>query len=231
MVESYERGITTLSKAKSSSEWRINQLASSKADAIDYATFFKVKFNADKLMPAPSAEVLADAKARSLKASQAKAAKTKKLNEERKAWVAEKVELFLANKEDLPWNCRDLTEEQKALVEAHRPVFDAARLEQWRNGADIRINDGLDRTAFLRIKGDTIQTSKGAEFPVKHGKLAFKVIKNAIDTKQEWHTNGHKVHLGHFQIDTITPNGDVLAGCHLVKYAEVELIAKQLELI
>lgn len=84
---------------------------------------------------------------------------------------------------------------------------------------------------LMRVKGDTIETSKGASFPLSHGKKAFKFIKECKYNITEWQSNGHKIHLGNFAIDRIETNGDVKAGCHTVKYSEIERIAKQLKLI
>lgn len=83
-------------------------------------------------------------------------------------------------------------------------------------------------TILLRVKGDVIQTSRGAEFPIKHALKALPIIRNMKAEGKEWHTNGHTIHLGNFHIDTIRPDGTVIAGCHTVPYAEIERVAAQL---
>jgi hypothetical protein len=109
----------------------------------------------------------------------------------------------------------------------------AADIEKWRNGdTSIRLPyDLAEQNTMLRIRGDNVETSRGATFPVKHAKLAFSVVKRCRDTGQAWHTNGHSVHLGAFQIDSIDAQGNVRAGCHLVKWPEIERAARQLGLM
>ena len=82
----------------------------------------------------------------------------------------------------------------------------------------------------LRIKGDDIETSKGAKFPINHAVKAFAVIQAAMQSGKDWQTNGKTLHLGSFKVDKISACGDVTAGCHFVKYAAIEQIAKQLKL-
>lgn len=89
---------------------------------------------------------------------------------------------------------------------------------------------GADDT-LLRINGDKIQTSRGAEFPTEHGKLAFRVIARCKAAGEGWRRNGHTIHLGPFVIDEIEPEGNVRAGCHYVKWAEIEACARQLGLL
>lgn len=76
---------------------------------------------------------------------------------------------------------------------------------------------------YLRVASENIETSKGAKFSIEHGLKALPLIEAAKE--KGWHKNGHTIHLGHYQIDEILPNGDVKAGCHFVPYAEINRIA------
>ena len=82
----------------------------------------------------------------------------------------------------------------------------------------------------LQKDGETILTSEGAEFPASHGKRAFKKILECRETKTPWQRNGHTIHLGAFQIDSIDDAGNVVAGCHKVLFPEIELMSKTLGL-
>lgn len=73
-----------------------------------------------------------------------------------------------------------------------------------------------------------IETSRGAEFPVSAALRALPVIRRMKQQGKSWQRNGETLPLGAFQIDTIYPDGNVKAGCHLVTYDEIELIAKEL---
>lgn len=84
---------------------------------------------------------------------------------------------------------------------------------------------------LLRPKGDKIiQTSAGAEFPTTHAKKAFAFIRKIKEAGTTWEKNGHTIHLGHYQIDSIDKAGNVKAGCHFVKWDEIELCARKLDL-
>lgn len=130
-------------------------------------------------------------------------------------------------------------------AEKHSGIKRTGFADIWREGRDDcflmqpRLGNAARRYVdekhgvLLRLEKDadvnqTIKTSKGAEFPVKHAKLAFKMIQATRDAKAEWHRNGKTIHLGAFQIDSIDKEGNVKAGCHTVKWEEVLLMAQKL---
>jgi hypothetical protein len=41
-------------------------------------------------------------------------------------------------------------------------------------------------------------------------------------------SNGHSIRLGNYAIDRIEPDGTVHAGCHVVRWEEIERIAPEL---
>jgi len=53
-------------------------------------------------------------------------------------------------------------------------------------------------------------------------------VRRVRESGQEYVHNGHTIHLGHYVIDRIEPDGTVHAGCHVVKWDEIERIAPQL---
>lgn len=103
----------------------------------------------------------------------------------------------------------------------------------WRAG-EVRQMPWMISDAFgtmLRVKPtdtEMVQTSRSAEFPVKHAIAAYRIIKLCKRDKKWWVKNGHSIHLGHFRIDSIHPNGDIDAGCHHVKWEEIEKIGEYL---
>lgn len=159
----------------------------------------------------------------------------------------------------------------------YRPIAQA-KLDAWRNGGprpsseDARVL-GMTRENngdLLRVMGDVVETSQGAEFPVSHARLGLALVKRVMDGPRyqmrrcaanhdfesfiypfdtpcpycaeplpslpngpsylkDWRTNGHTLHLGHYKIDRVTGDGTVYAGCHIVKWSEIERIAGQLE--
>lgn len=99
-------------------------------------------------------------------------------------------------------------------------------LQKFRNGEPYNSNKLLKYTQdkYMRIKGESIETSGGAEFPIAHALKAFKLI-CAIKERGESYRPDKTIHLGHFKIDMINKNGDVKAGCHYVKWSEIESCA------
>lgn len=80
---------------------------------------------------------------------------------------------------------------------------------------------------FIHLPQDIIRTSHGAEFPLEHGRKAFPLIQ-AI--KERGGARNIVIRLGHFTITEVNANGDVKAGCHTVKWNEIERNAKLLGL-
>jgi hypothetical protein len=118
---------------------------------------------------------------------------------------------------------------QRARWERER-AEDAKRREalipQWRAGENVYI--GRTEKCLLRVKDDTLQTSWGAEVPLDHAVKAFKIIAHCKAAASEYRRNGHTVHVGHFAVDRIEPNGTLHAGCHVIEWDEIERIATAL---
>lgn len=80
----------------------------------------------------------------------------------------------------------------------------------------------------LRLKqGDpeTIETTKGAEFPTEHGRKAFRALARIRRDGATWHRNGQTIRCGHFQVDSVAEDGTVKAGCHAIAWSEIERFA------
>jgi hypothetical protein len=103
----------------------------------------------------------------------------------------------------------------------------ADAIAAWRRG-EFTNNSFYDIPTMLRVVGDNVETSRGAVFPVEHARKGLALVRAVIARGEEWKTNGHTCHLGHYQIDRITAKGTVHAGCHVVEFAEIERIAEQL---
>jgi hypothetical protein len=143
---------------------------------------------------------------------------------------------FFGVKYDAPANLDALKKAEQArmaqqaaelkVAQAKRAAEQAERLEQWRVGAYVGY--GFEVTA-LRVQGDLVQTSRGAEIPVDHARRFWPVIK-------AWHESGERVsvserhiRLGHYTVQGFAD--DVLTvGCHQIPYSEIERIAAQLGL-
>lgn len=122
-------------------------------------------------------------------------------------------------------------EAARALLEADsRKRYDKA-LAQWLQGDDVRLPYSNSAPVSLRVRGDDIQTSKGAVVPVAHAKRLWTALERVKGSTADWIPNGHTLHIGAFAVDRIEAiTGDIHAGCHHIKHSEVARIAAQLGL-
>lgn len=102
----------------------------------------------------------------------------------------------------------------------------ADKVAAWHDGADVRITfDAESGGAAIRIRGDMLETSHGASVPLAHAVKAFRFVKLMRERGTAWQRNGKTIRVGHFQIDSISANGDFVAGCHKFTWPEVERAA------
>lgn len=78
------------------------------------------------------------------------------------------------------------------------------------------------------ITGGELQTSRGAAVPLTHALRAFRFLKLCREKGEGWKANGKTLSVGHFRIDSVTPEGDFTAGCHYIEWAEVAALAARL---
>lgn len=107
--------------------------------------------------------------------------------------------------------------------EAAQRALMAVRVMEWRNGEERQLWNHPD--TLLRVKGDTIQTSRGADMPIAHAPLIWATVQRCMRTGHEYVRNGHTLHAGVFIVDRIKPDGTLIAGCHTIAYAELERMA------
>lgn len=84
---------------------------------------------------------------------------------------------------------------------------------------------------YMRPEADgNIYTTQRASFPIEHAIKAFEFIRACKDKGEMWQRNGKTIRLGNFQIDRIDESGNVRAGCHFVKWQEIERVATVLNI-
>jgi hypothetical protein len=98
--------------------------------------------------------------------------------------------------------------------------------EEWQAGKGSASALPYEAGTLLRRKGDKLQTSRGAEVPWEHAVKAFQFAQ-VIHHKgtHGYRANGHTLHVGHFTVSEIKPDGTLIAGCHTIAYAEIERLA------
>lgn len=105
------------------------------------------------------------------------------------------------------------------------------RCAEWRAGKDVSTHAaglGVAPDTMLRVKGDIVQTSRGAEVPADHARRIWPIIQRVVRTGQAYKRNGHTEHIGAFAVDAIDVDGTMRAGCHTIKYAELQRCAAAL---
>jgi hypothetical protein len=138
---------------------------------------------------------------------------------------------------------------RRAFETAEREQRKAETIAAWLRGENVSLHgvDVYGTPTMLRVKGGTVETSRGANFPVAHARRGLKLVRCVMASGREWtpayNAIGHRtpaaehpcattradITLGHYRIDRITADGTVHAGCHVVTWAAIERIAPELE--
>lgn len=142
--------------------------------------------------------------------------------------VPEDVEKFLA---DLTAKNDRAIKRDHVKREKRRKELEAQAkidLEEWKTGkltyTPYATFAGLP--VEFRVRGDQVETSLGAEFPIEHAKKAWPFVKSLLASGKPWETNGKEVRLGHFKLDSIDEEGAIHAGCHYIPKDKVYELAK-----
>lgn len=101
----------------------------------------------------------------------------------------------------------------------------ADRLQAWLGGA---LDYGLHELPIaLRISGDVIETTKGAEIPLDDARRLWPVILRTMRGERDYEVG---MNLGHYRLTRIRRDGSIVVGCHDIRHAELARIAEQLGL-
>lgn len=107
-------------------------------------------------------------------------------------------------------------------------------LDAWRRGENPTALSSWELSSLpvmLRISGDEVETSKGARVPLAHAVACLAVVRRVMARGEEYHRNGHTIHIGHYAVDSISVHGTLTAGCHVIPWSEIERLAPQLEAV
>lgn len=120
---------------------------------------------------------------------------------------------------------------QKRKAEIEQKRFETEELPEiiwaWRAGESIRAFSRFDNRVPIMLRiiesedGQEIETTLGAVFPIEHAMRALPIVERIINAGEKWEANGHSIHLGHYQIDSIDTDGTIHAGCHVIRKDEV----------
>ena len=133
---------------------------------------------------------------------------------------------------------------QEAAREARAKIAMAEareKIEAWRNGAPghppyvpgvgpLLRAVNVERDESGNVAGGELQTTQGARVPLTHAIRVFRFLKLCRERGEGWKANGRFIRVGHFTVDRIESNGDFVAGCHSIRWAEVAALAERLGL-
>lgn len=154
--------------------------------------------------------------------------------------------------------CAEVARYNAAIVAAQRP--DAAQVwrdtGQWPDAAEAdrpyltwafqrklehagftlpRRYDGRPSEVLLRVThddsdGEQIVTSLGARVPLAAAPMAWNLVRRAMRTGGYKPSGLSRVTIGDYPLTDISADGTLRAGCHTIKFAELELLARTLGL-
>lgn len=129
---------------------------------------------------------------------------------------------------DMQKKAREAAKVRRACEEARKlqqQKNDAESFEAWKRGegwsCPWSYQTDTNGSAFLRIKGDEVQTSRGAQVPLHHARRVFRFVKACKEQGREWHSNGAQVRIGYYHLDKVTSAGDIKAGCHVLSWERI----------
>ena len=105
------------------------------------------------------------------------------------------------------------------------------RLTEWCNGASVETWSLQGADTALRIVGDTVETSRGANVPISHAITALALVRRVMERQEEFVTNGRTIHVGHYKLDRIAIDGTIYVGCHVIKWDAINRIAPALDVL
>jgi len=99
---------------------------------------------------------------------------------------------------------------------------------KWRNGENVLIQNHPITLLRLSSDGKTVETSKRAYFPLEDAKRAIRFVNAVVKKGEPWKRNGERFKIGIYHLDTVSACGDVKAGCHNVKFQEIERLSNEI---
>ena len=104
------------------------------------------------------------------------------------------------------------------------------RLQQWESGLAYGSTNGFQyHPTVLRIKGDQIQTSRGANIPVSDALALWPLLVRAKRTGNKLEAGLHSINLGAYRFNSFDGQ-TLIVGCHSIAWNQLEKIAIQLNL-
>lgn len=115
-----------------------------------------------------------------------------------------------------------IAEQTPALVEEMRAAMmrkHAEKIEAWKAGENVSLPYG-DGLTLARIKGNIVQTSRGASVPLSHACRLARIARRVIAHGGKTWEHGEGPRVGGFMVRSIGADGSAVIGCHEFDWAE-----------
>jgi hypothetical protein len=99
----------------------------------------------------------------------------------------------------------------------------SVKINQWLSGERDNLGYHVSSDTLLRVKGDSVQTSRGAEIPVSHTASLWALVNSVISAERELILNKR---IGVYSLSKIETTGNITVGCHYIKFEQLQRIAK-----
>lgn len=133
---------------------------------------------------------------------------------------------------DLAKQITDYKVERRAAWESGKlGNTDLSDTDRWQSLWLRAVNPVIDG---CKVISGELQTSHGANVPLRHAFHVFQFIAHCRAKGQGWIAGQSKpsqIRVGHFHVDRIDRSGNFKAGCHNIEWPDVERLARQLGLI
>ena len=97
---------------------------------------------------------------------------------------------------------------------------------EWQDGKSGQLDySHASGPTMVRRKGETLQTSRGAEAPFGHAVAIYLKAQACRASQTPWKRNGETMRAGHFQLDAIDTQGNISIGCHRIAFDEMQRLA------
>jgi len=106
----------------------------------------------------------------------------------------------------------------------------AERMALWAIGENVYSGGFNYLPTALRIKGENIQTSRGASIPVDDALKLWPLLLRAKQSGKTLEAGLHSINLGVYRFNSFDGN-TLIVGCHQITWPELEKMASQLNLL
>ena len=106
----------------------------------------------------------------------------------------------------------------------------ADRLALWLTGENVNTNGFQFSNTLLRIKGEQIETTRGAKIPVSDALKIYPLLARTKRNGGKLEAGLHNINLGAYRFNSFDGE-NLIVGCHVIAWDQIEKMAQELKLI